>query len=223
MIANAVPSIWISFQVFAILFILLAATSMTFWVLVRRWESHRQITALEDWGSEHGFKLRPAESPELPPPLDSLASRQLAVRTRLASKSTTLIRFQTASPVQSDGIPSATAPVQWRLLIRRLGSSWHPTGLRPAHAHSSALDLFSLSSFPGLGSSERFVIFGTDSTAAKAISESMIRSLLPPDIGLLLHGDQLLLDFSDRPFDEIEFNRMIALADQISEKLPGDH
>ena len=34
-------------------------------------------------------------------------------------------------------------------------------------------------------------------------------------IGLLLHGEYLLLDFSERPFDPIEFGRMLAVADQL--------
>jgi len=48
----------------------------------------------------------------------------------------------------------------------------------------------------------------------------MLRSLLPPDVGLLLHGRHLVLDFSDRPFDAIEFGRMLALADQLAARLP---
>ena len=95
--------------------------------------------------------------------------------------------------------------------------------LRPVSAASqqSVLDSFSLSSFPLMGATERFVVFGTDSAAARLISQSMMRSLLPPDIGLLLHRRELVLDFSPRPFDAIEFDRMLALADQLAQRLPA--
>ena len=38
--------------------------------------------------------------------------------------------------------------------------------------------------------------------------------------GLLLHGQHLVLDFSSRPFDRLEFTRMIALAEQLLAHLP---
>ena len=62
---------------------------------------------------------------------------------------------------------------------------------------------------------------GTDSAAARVVSKSMLRSLLPADLGLLLHGRRLVLDFSDRPFDAIEFGRMLALADQLVTRMPA--
>ena len=47
--------------------------------------------------------------------------------------------------------------------------------------------------------------------------------MVPPDVGVLVQGDVLVLDFSARPFDDLEFNRMSALADQLAQKLtkPG--
>ena len=56
---------------------------------------------------------------------------------------------------------------------------------------------------------------GTEPTAARDLARSTLMALLPPDLGLLLVGRHLLLDFSARPFDPIEFGRMIALADQL--------
>jgi hypothetical protein len=110
--------------------------------------------------------------------------------------------------------------VTWNLLVRTIGGEWPPTGLRPANAASSALDLFSLTSFPTLAGTERFIAYGTDSSAARVLSRSMLRSLLPPDVGLLLHGGHLVLDFSGRPFDTIEFGRMLALAEQLATHVP---
>ncbi|HEX8911338.1 MAG TPA: hypothetical protein VF796_03185, partial [Humisphaera sp.] len=56
---------------------------------------------------------------------------------------------------------------------------------------------------------------------ATTLATSSVRGLLPPDVGLLLVGRHLVLEFSDRPFDAIEFNRMIAVAGQVVAHLPG--
>ncbi|HSU66394.1 MAG TPA: hypothetical protein VLJ39_05965 [Tepidisphaeraceae bacterium] len=221
MLAKAVPSPWISVEVLFTLGLLLAGSALTFWALVRRWESHRQWNALADWGREHGFRSATVDPANLPPPLDSADARQPLVRLAMRSPTGLLIEWQTQALQQSDGTPGTTGRLLWHLLVCRLESAWHPTGLRPAGARVSALDLFSLSSFPTLGTTERFIVFGTDSAAARLLSGSMTRSLLPPDIGLLLHGKHLVLDFSERPFDEIEFNRMLTLAEQIIQKLPS--
>jgi hypothetical protein len=93
------------------------------------------------------------------------------------------------------------------------------TALRPTSHTSSIIDLFSMSSFPSLGATQRFVIFGADGAAARSLSDSTAAALLPPDIGLILHGMFLILDFTSRPFDQIEFGRMIDLADQLAPRL----
>jgi hypothetical protein len=72
-----------------------------------------------------------------------------------------------------------------------------------------------------LGAGERYLVVGVDKSAARVLARSSIRGLLPADVGLLLHGRELLLDFSTRRFDEIEFGRMIALADQLVANLPA--
>jgi hypothetical protein len=219
MYAKVVPSLWLSVEVLATLSVLLAVSAATFCALVRRWESHRPSLALAEWGKENGFRAIGKDN--LPPPLDSISVREPVVRLAMESEKCVLTQLETAAVQQLNGMPGTTGKVVWNLLIRRMELPWHPTGLRPTGAHASALDLFSLSSFPLLGTTERFTIFGTDSAAARALSASMTRSLLPPDIGMYLHGNHLVLDFSDRPFDEIEFNRMLSLADQISQKLPA--
>ena len=220
MLAKSVPSTGVSVVVLSTLLVLLGASAATFWALVRRWESHRQWLALAEWGRERGFRAQALDAEHLPPPLNAMNARHVSVRLSVGSEDTRLIQFQSAAVQQPDGTPGTTGTLVWNLLVRRLPTSWHPSGLRPTGLRVSALDLFSLSSFPLLGTTERFMVFGTDSAAARALSESMTRSLLPPDVGLLLHGNALVLDFSDRPFDEIEFNRMLLLADQLAEKLP---
>src|SRR5438270_9891719 len=113
----------------------------------------------------------------------------------LSNESTSILQIET------DGIGHSGAPaIRWYFLVRPIRSDWPATALRPTRAPLSVADLFSLSSYPTMATSERFVIYGADSTAAAQISKSKIRALLPPDLGLLLIGKDLILDFSARPF-----------------------
>jgi hypothetical protein len=221
MLLKVYPSPWISVEVLAILMVMLLASGATFWALVRRWESRRQWTALREWGSENGFRVLSIDPASLPVPLNAVKARNPLVRLCLAGDDRMLLQFQTEPIDQADSEPGVDASAKWHILIRNIEAPWHVTGLRPTNARSSLLDLFSLSSYPSLGAVERFMVYGVDSAAARALSDSMTRSLLPPDIGMLLHGNHLLLDFSQRPFDEVEFNRMLALAEQIVQKLPA--
>jgi len=193
-----------------------AASSVTFWLLVRRATSHRQWVALSDWARDQGFRFARAAPDQPPPPFNLLQNTLLRVRLSLVKGPTKLVQLETTAPGPQEG-----KPVLWNLLIRDISAAWPPTGLRPANATASALDLFSLSSFPTLGGTERFVAFGTDSAASRVVAKSMLRSLLPPDVGLLLVAGHLVLDFSTRPFDSIELGRMRSLADQIAAHLPA--
>jgi hypothetical protein len=144
------------------------------------------------------------------------------MRICLAGQQLMITQFQTYSPI---GAPNpGDRPLReglWNVLVREIETSWPPTALRPTSAEASVVDLFELAGFPLLGSSERFVVHGSASKAAAAITRSSARGLMPPDIGMLLHGRTLLLDFSDRPFDTVEFDRMIAVAEQIVGHLPS--
>ena len=116
------------------------------------------------------------------------------VRLWLAGKTIQLIQMQLKESA-SDGSVTADS---WHVLIRQVESNWPPTALRPTAKERSLLDLFSLASFPSMIASERFVIFGADSAAAKALSQSSLPALLPPDVGLLLHGCLLYTSPSPR-------------------------
>jgi hypothetical protein len=196
-----------------VLVAVLAASVLVFVALTRRWTSHRLWVELQDWARNNGFALARRERARLPPPLASLTKLHPVPRWMLTGKKDTLVAL--ASAVDSTSPGSTSEPVLWHVLLRKRESSCPVTGLRPATQKQSVLDLFSLSSFPNLSTGERFVVYGTDSAAARAIGNSGAITLLPPDIGLLLVGEYLLLDFSTRPFDPVEFGRMIALADQV--------
>ena len=193
------------------LLLLLGVSVAVFAWQVRRWTTHRGWRALLDWSRERGFRLSRPDRPA-GEPFDRL--REARVTTVLESGPTSAMQLVASS----DAAPNQ--PVRWHVLVRDLPSAWPPTGLRPTHAPSSLLDQFSLSSYPRMGESERFIIFGTDSHAARVLSKGQARALLPPDIGLLLHGRHMVLDFSTRPFDGIELGRMVALADQLVQHLP---
>ena len=221
-----------AFSPFVLLTLLavLAASSVTLWLIVRRATSHRQWVALSEWARENGFRFSRAATGEPPGPFGQLKDPPPVVRLQLSRGPTTLVQFEhgVAAAAPAEAAPLITAvptaapaqkPVVWNVLVREIPSSWPPTGLRPAGALSSALDLFSLSSYPTMGT-DRFIAFGTDSAAARALTKSMLRSLLPADVGLLLHGRHLVVDFSARPFDAIGLSRIVAMADQLVTHLP---
>ena len=165
------------------------------------------------------LQLQPQDMAQVGPkatgfwPMESTSAAFKRLLASLVTRTPFLRR--SAEPRPRRTIPSHT----WHVYMRQTSFSWSPTGLRPVANGRSLLDLFSLTSFPLLGSTDRFVVYGTESQDAERLSHSMARGLLPPDIGLLLYADRLLLDFSARPFDEIEFNRMLALADQLEQHL----
>lgn len=218
-LAKLVPIPGFSWVVVLVLLTVLGLSVGVFIVLVLRWTSKRSWVEIAEWARERGFRVSARES-SAPAPLDRVSRGDLRATTCATNKQTTIVRLEAAAPVGTDGFTNV-APARWHALVRNIESPWQPTGLRPAPAARSLLDLFSLSSFPLMGETQRFVVYGTDSGPARKLSKSNLRGLLPPDIGLLLHGQHLVLDFSQRPFDAIEFDRMIALADQLVLHLPS--
>ncbi|MDB5295033.1 MAG: hypothetical protein JWO31_1016, partial [Phycisphaerales bacterium] len=109
----------------------------------------------------------------------------------------------------------------WHALLWPIDREWPVVGLRPATAADSLVDLLPDAARPPRSATPRFVVHSGDRRAAAAVGASSLGGLLPPDVGLLLIGKHLVLDFSGRPFDGIEFNRMIAVAEQMVAHLPG--
>jgi hypothetical protein len=201
---------------FGIVFCLLAILAMSGWVfrvLTHQWTTRRPIQALLDWASDRKFKLRFPPEAALPAALIGLKSVDPQVHLLLQGETITLLRLTTKAK------PAGLRP-HWHLLIRESGHPWNPAGLRPAHAAASFLDLFSLSSFPSVLPPERFIAMGGQTKDARQIATSPARGLLPADIGLMVHGPYLTLDFSSRPFDAIEFERMLTIMDQLVAHFP---
>lgn len=198
-----------------ILAIIFLASVLVFGELVRRETSHRRMALLGEWARSQGLRLiHPANGQNAADLLAPLAPFNPRIDLLIHGPQFALAQLRTEN---SPSASASTSP-HWRLLLHRLNQDWPTTALRPtAHTHS-IVDLFAISSFPSLGSTQRFVVFGGDAAAARALSESA-PTLLPPDVGLLLHGPFLILDFTSRPFDQIEFGRMIDLAAQLSPRL----
>ena len=177
---------------------------------------------MTEWGRQRGFSLQTLPVEGLTAPLHVLKKFNARLAVCLNAAGAQIVQVCTDPPPRADGRPGA-GEVTWNLLARRITPPRVPAGVRPAHDRHSFLDLFSLSSFPAAGGTERFVLYAADSDAAQTFPDHAVRSMVPGDIGALVYGEALVLDFSSRPFDDLEFDRMIALADQLARKLaePG--
>jgi hypothetical protein len=189
-------------------------SSAVFYFLSRRWTIDRRQAALEDWADEHQFRLARHPKTELPPALQSLSTLNTQVEVTLTHDQLILLRIAT-NPNPPE------LPKRWNLLIRQSNIARTPAGLRPIGHPSSFLDLFSLTDYPSM-SSERFIVCAADSRAAREMAKSHTRGLIPADIGLILHGQFITLDFSNRPFDTIEFERMLVVMEQVMAHLPAE-
>jgi hypothetical protein len=207
--AASIPGTF-SFTVLLSLLAILIVSSRVFFVLCKQWTTNRPVQALRDWAADRGFKTR-ADS-ALPDALQQLDSLDPQIETLMVRGPVILIRVSTVNK------PAGARPI-WNLLIRETQAARKPAALRPACNEKSFVDLFSLNGFPSMLPPERFVVFARQSIDARALANGSARGLLPADIGLLVHGRYITLDFSSRPFDTIEFDRMLAIADQIAPEL----
>lgn len=217
--ANIAPTREFSWLVLLTLALVLGLSVAIFVALVRRWTRSRLWVDISSWARRHAYKAR-VDLDVPPPPLDQLLPQaELHITAAVSNATGGFFRIESIGTTATPGAP--LAPARWHVMVRPIEIEWTPTALRPAGAASSFVDLYSLASFPLMGETQRFVVFGTDSTPARKLSKSSVRSLLPPDVGMLLTGRHLLLDFSNRPFDPIEFERMEALAASVTAHLPA--
>jgi hypothetical protein len=205
----------VNVRVLATLILMLLASGAVFSVLVRRWTTQRRRVSLEDWARAAKLKFTEGPAELLPEVLERLKPTAESVML-LDSKNLQIVRVASAAAAApGQHVP----PPVWKLLVIAVRNPWSAAGMRPEAAKQSLLDLFSLGSFPSLGGTERFVVYAVDSDAANALPQSSIRSLLPSDLGLLLLGQTMIIDFSSRSFDELEFSRLIPLAKQLAERV----
>ena len=108
----------------------------------------------------------------------------------------------------------------WHLLVRATAAAAaDPVALRPAGAAfgASIVDLLpTLSGHPSLLPPERFVVFATEGRVGQAAGQLRRPRAAPGRTSACSStGRRLVLDFSRRPFDGVEFDRMLAVAEQV--------
>jgi len=221
-----------SWLVFVSLLAILAAAAGMFVVLSRRWTSTRLVVELERWGRENGFRVRgvggewwawirekfpPAEAGPpggipAPAPFDHVPG--IETRWLITSDDTTIAQIQSAiPPVGAEPRPM----MRWNILIREMKWNWPTVVLRPAEQPNSIFDLLQLTHLPTTIGQDRFTVLGQGSRGLRRLERVPLVGIIPADIGLMLAGPYLVIEFTSRPFDRIELGRMLALADQLAQ------
>jgi hypothetical protein len=206
-----------SWKIFLTLLVILIVSWTMFRVLLLRWTVYHRWAELGRWADEHRMSLHGRGRAALVPPFDGLKEPAPAAVVTISGQRLHALEMRTAHGSRTD----TSQFTRWHAVVKQVETMpWLPTGLRPRANASSLLDLFPLTSFPSMLPPERFVLFGTDSAAARALAASKLPALLPPDVGLLLHGQNVVIDFSSRPFDTIELSRVTELVEQIVKYVP---
>jgi hypothetical protein len=207
----------LSATVLAVLAVMLAGSLAIFSLLARHVAKKHRLSVLRHWARKHGARLLEAPSRDpAPPPLKMLSPYHPRNKLTVAAANWAIVELTTDSPPEAKGnIP------RWRLLAMQSDKmdQCPPTGLRPVRHVVSFIDLFGLSSFPSLNAPEGFVLFGSEppfaAAFASALAEVPAGNLLPRDIGVLVCGQSLWLDFSGRSMEATELDRILELAGQL--------
>jgi hypothetical protein len=200
-----------------VLIVILAASCVVYWMLIRRWTEQRQWLALSDWAAENGFKLHGERNAVAPDVLRTLTTPPPRVLVSLHDPDTIAVQVETLNNPNPE---KRNEPARWNLLVRKLQTPWPTTCLRPPSLPSSISDFYPAHTFVVMTQNERFTLYSVSSAAAKGLNRSSARALLPPDVSVVLTGENLIIDFSRRPFDALEIQRMDSLAEQLVAHLP---
>lgn len=190
---------------------LVAATAI-FRTLAVNWTTKRRWFTLVHWAAINRRSLLTANQARIPDALNAIRWQPAKPLLSLTDDNSTILQVE-AAPIPAK--PSSPSRMRWNLLVRQIESSWPVVGLRPTRHLNSILDYLAPSSIQTMAPGERFVVHATHPAAARALARSSARAILPHDVGLMLINKTLILDFSTRPFDPLEFHRVNALADQL--------
>jgi hypothetical protein len=204
------------------MFAMLAASVWVFAQLVGRQTRHRRRVSLSQWARARKMRVVDPSSVSPQAAFPSLAALDAKIISVVQGQTIALAQVQT-NDAKSASVAAATGRSSWNILQTALPADWPPCALRPASGAKSVIDLFGLSSFPSLAIDRRFMVFAAESRPAAQMVASGVLSRLPPDVGLLLTGRQMILDFTGRPFDEVEFSRMMELAEEIGGLIRWTH
>lgn len=184
------------------------ASLTVYFELVRRATDARERERLREWAKQSGFRLgRDAAIPGVV----ALAAPDGRSDVQLVGPHATILRLR-----EGEG----AAAERWHLAVVELPASSVTIGLRPSSATRSFLDRFGIPVSPVSQDSPRFTMLCAEILPARRLAGSIVRGILPPDIGLLRTGHFLLLDFSLRKFDPIELTRMASLMKQVVLAMP---
>jgi hypothetical protein len=204
-----------SWGIFGGLLLVLGASSMMFTLLTRRSTRLRSWVVMSEWAGDRGFSLRRGHrAAALPAVLGRLHGQALLT---LRSPRTLFCKVQVPNP--PDAASDAGAAPEGticHLLVHKISADWQPAALRAVNAPAGLVDRYGLRPFHSFAAEDRFVVLASDALAAKHLWRSGAPAALPTDLALLLWHDRLVIDFSARHFDPIEFDRMLALAQQIA-------
>lgn len=209
------PIMW-SWPIFFELLLILISSSFVLWVLIHRSTTVKKWVELNQWAHPRWMKVRGPAAATLPGVLQRITTPAPVPLLSISGAKITAVQIRTAPlPGSAD-----LQPPRWNVMLRQIEGYWPATGLRPRGDRASLLDLIPMSSFPALAPPERFVVHGIETAWARRLAKSSIMALLPKDLGFLLLGDQLLLDFTARPFDTIELPRLMSVVEQLLTHLP---
>jgi hypothetical protein len=185
---------------------------LVFLYLARRWTVHVGHATLRDWSKRRSFRIR-TRGANVPAPLDAIPGHDARSVVTISDSLHTIARIETT---RTDA--HGTAGHTWHVLVTPASGAGR-SALRPVTTPKgeSLVDLVGLEPYPAVAPGNRFVVHAFEPSAARALAEGAARGLLPPDVGLIFLDDKLILDFSARPFDTIEFERMLAVAAQIKQ------
>lgn len=186
---------------------ILVASSLMLHQLLNRHTIGRERFAMWEWSVNRRFK-RARAGPITIEALDDI-DQTLRVVERYRT------RDGTRSILKLHSLDSSGTVRTWHLMLQETDAFSTPIGLRPNGASVSLIDLMNLPLLPRLSNESRFAVYALRATDARELAASPARALLPPDIGLIRSADQVILDFTARPFDPTEFDRMLAVADQV--------
>ncbi|MGN6504217.1 MAG: hypothetical protein ACTHM6_01520 [Tepidisphaeraceae bacterium] len=188
---------------------ILIASSIMVARLIRRHTTGMDRFSKWEWCVNRGFRRGRIGSVVRIDALDEIRSHALRAVEHYVSRDqhTSIYRLQSVSP---EGTVQT-----WNALIRTVDHYSTPIALRPVHVPANLVDLMQLQLFPKLSSEARFNVYGLRAIDARLLATGPSKALLPYDIGLIRNADAVILDFTTRPFDPVEFSRMCAIAEQI--------
>lgn len=207
----------IPYSVPIIILLILAASAVIFALHLRRWTKDRKWLVLSEWAASHGYRIERNEKAEAPDVLSELTKAKPKILISLVEKEKKETILVQAEVLSGDLNRMAE---RWNLLIRKVQASWPVMILRPTANQTSAFDLLLRDGMNAVAMGNRFFLHGEQKLVMRGIAGSSIAALLPANIGMALVGENLILDFSARPFDTIEIQRLYAVAEQLLAHLP---